>query len=383
MHRFSRSHDQCYVDCPRKAYLTYYYGGKGIVPAGLDLYQETGSLTHAILEKVMLYAKEFDAVPSPNTVTGFVNEAVATYTEAVQERGFDQFSGELELEMQRQIALAEGLARVWTIHKLPKLLQDYKVIEVEREHRIPFGKEMEMLSRIDGVLQRRSDDALFAGPEFKTTGWMSEDYVESWRYSVQTLSHCLDVKHVYGEFPSGVLMEFLYKGVKRKDKDGGYNYYSPLVRAYMRQDDISGQKEFGFDGGLARRKEWVTIEPYTMGMEHWVTQLPEEVIDTILFSTIVYRSPRELDEWVKQVEIRQYKIATALGLLNDGEPSVEGADDIMASVFPARLDNFCYSNQYKKKCPYLDVCYHVIDDPLESGVFVAREPHHPGEFDEG
>lgn len=381
--KFSRSHDQCYIDCPRKAYLTYYYGGTGIVRKGLDLYQETGSLTHEILREIMAVAKAIKAVPNDTTMDVICNDAVAAYRKSITERGFTEFSGELELEMQRQCALAEGLARAWTLRRLPYYLENFNIIAVEEEHEVPFGPGQVMLTRLDGVVERKSDGELFAAPEFKTTGWISDDYIESWRYSTQTLSHALDIKHQYGKMPAGVMMEFLYKGVKKKGEDGSYTYYSPLVRAFRMIDDMTGAEIYGYDSSLGRKKDWKVFEPYTMGMGKWIDQIPVDVLDNMLYNTVVYRSDKELEEWQLQAQLRQGRIQAGIILLNEEMPTKEAADEVMAAIFPARLDQFCFSDQYWKKCPYLDICYHTIDDPLGSGVYVEREPHHPSEFEVG
>lgn len=377
--KFSRSHDQCYIDCPRKAYLTYYYGGTGIVRKGLDIYMETGSLTHAMLNGVLLFAKATGSVPGDAEMDEICSGAIGEYKKSILEKGFDEFSGELELEMTRQAALAEGLTRAWTLIRLPYFLENYEIVSVEEEHEVPFGEGQVLLSRLDGVLKRKSDGELFVGPEFKTTGWMSDDYIESFRYSTQTLSQGLDVLHTQGQLPAGVMMEFLYKGMKKKDTNGEYVYYSPLVRAYRMVDEFGGET-YGFDSSLGRKKDWKPFDTFTMGMGNWIPQIPLEILQNILFNTTVYRSEKELDEWKLQCRIRQAFIQHGIVKLSEEHPTLEAADELMATYFPARLDQFCYSNQYKKKCPYLDICYHSIDDPIGSGQYVERTPHHEGEF---
>jgi hypothetical protein len=379
--KFSRSHDICYTECPRKAYLTYYYGGKGMVRKGFDLYQATGSLTHAMLEQIMRLAKETGGMPFASIMNAICNKAVAEYRKSILEAGFSEFSGEVELEMQRQAALAEGLARVWTRVRLPYILDNYNIIAVEEEHEIPFGPGQVLMSRLDGVLERKADKELFAGPEFKTTGWMSEDYVESFRYSTQTLSHSLDIENIYGRSPAGVQMEFLYKGMKRKGEDGQYTYYSPLVRAFKMVDSL-GNETYGFDSALGKKRDWTPFDTFVMGMESWVAQLPDDVVDGILFNSTVYRSKREQEIWQRQTSYRQALIQGGLIMLNENNPTEEAATQIMDQIFPARLDQYCVSNMYKKKCPYKEVCFGEIDDPLGSGLFVERTPHHEAEFEE-
>src|SRR5512139_3173263 len=107
------------------AYLRYYYGGTGIVRKGLDLYQETGQLAHAMLADVLRFAKGAGTVPPPEVMNEICVSAIKVYREGVFAKGFDEFSGEVELEMQRQAALAEGLARAWTLIRLPYVLENF------------------------------------------------------------------------------------------------------------------------------------------------------------------------------------------------------------------------------------------------------------------
>ncbi|MFA5352633.1 MAG: PD-(D/E)XK nuclease family protein [Thermodesulfovibrionales bacterium] len=378
--KFSRSHDQCYIDCPRKAYLTYYLNGTGVVPRGENIYQSTGSLAHAILERVMKDAFETSAVPTVERMNMFCSEEVNAAKAKVLEAGYaysGSVSAAVEVEFDRQAALAEGLARAWVKVRLPFILEEFRIVAVEEEHEIPLSPDVVLMSRLDGVLERKVDGELFAGPEFKTTGWLSEDYVESWRYSTQTISHCLDVKHVYGKEPAGVMMEFLYKGMKKKAEDGIYTYYSPLVRAFKMVDEFGGET-YGFDSSLGRKRDWVVFDTYTMGMEKWMEKIPDEVLEGLLANTTVYRNKNEAEVWVRQAVMRQRRIAWAIEELNADNPS---DDPVMDGTFPARLDTFCRSNQYRQKCPYKDICYGVVDDPIGSGAYVVRVPHHPSEFD--
>lgn len=380
--KFSRSHDQTYVDCPYKAYLEYYYGGKGIVRGGLDIYQATGTLTHEILHRVMVFAKDVHRAPDKDQLRNICTEAKEQYRVEVLARGFDEVSGELELEMARQMALAEGLAMVWTLKRLPLLLEEYRIVATEEEHEVSLGDGLVLMSRPDGVLERLSDGEYLAGPEFKTTGWMSTDYIEQWRFATQILSHTIDVEATCGKKPVGVQMEFLYKGGKRRAEDGTYTYYSPLVRAYRMKNEFGGW-EYGFDSALGRKRDWEAFEPYVMGMDAWINHLPDEEVEKMLFSTVIYRDDRELERWKRQMMVRQSGVRDAVKELTQGHMTAEAADNVMAKVFPARLDHFCFSNMYHKKCSYLDVCFNRIDDPIGSGAFVERTPHHSGEFEEG
>lgn len=371
--KFSRSHDATYIDCPRKAYLEYYEGGTGFVRKGVNLEQATGGMIHRMMEGVLKIAAAEERAPLPEELDAIIEAARVEYGKEIEEKGFDRLDGSVELEIRKQQGLAEGLCRAWTKVRLPYFLQNFIVLEVEVEHDIRLSENLILMSRLDAVSRRRSDGELFAGPEFKSTGWISNDYIESWRYSSQVISHCIDVEKTYGRAAAGVLMEFLYKGVKKKDEEGNYTYYTPLLRGFRRAEGFTGEYEYGFDSALARRKGWEVVDALAVGVKEWLEVVPETILAEQLFSVEVYRSKRELDIWKRQVIIRQSLIDASLRL---PERQI-----VLDSVFPARLDQFCYNDQYRKKCPFLEVCYGSVDDITTSDQYEARKPHHSSEFE--
>jgi hypothetical protein len=379
--KFSRSHDLALLECPRKGYLKFYYGGTGIERVGLNLEQATGGLAASMLEMALTRVMKGKEIGEE-----IYELAIEEYKDEVNARGFGDLAGSVELEMERQSALAEGLVRAWLKVRLPRMLEDYELISVEEEREVDLGGGVVvMMCRADAEWRRKVDGVVYP-MEFKTTGYMSTSYVEAYRYDIQTLTHILSAEQKWKCEVGGVLMEFLYKGYRNRDKEtGDYVYHSPLLKAWTHVDEVTGEVEYTTEWEVGRRKGWVKFDPMAMGMKRWVDVLSVSErgeLEGMLFHLPVQRSEKEMREWQEQMVLRQMDVREGIEKLNS-EPAENVADYLMRKYFPARYGRDCYDNKYHKSCEFLDVCYGRIDSPLESGRFVARKPHHPGEGGEG
>ncbi len=335
--RFSRSSQQAYQECPRLYYLKYVYGGTGIEPDAPRDELAIGSLTHSMLASILN------------------GGLVVPGTSDASKPG---------------AALAEGMARGWAKVRWPFYQEHFDVLFSEQEINCQLKGDVELMSRIDGVLRRKSDGEIFP-LEFKTTGTNRDNYLDSWQYSSQILTHLLVGERLTGRPPAGVIMEFLYKGYKKQEPEGTV-YYSPYMRAYRNLLDGS----FGYDSSLGRKKGWETFCPYEeIPMEDWVRQMPDEVLRAQFFTRLIQRNNRDLEIWKAQTVYEQRRIQEAL--VNTGFCDLES--EALTEFFPARLDECCFANKYHAKCEMLKVCYGEIDDPVGNG-YKAREPHHPQEF---
>ena len=373
---FSRSNVRCYQTCALKRFINYHACGTGIVQKRLKMGMSTGSFVHDGLATIMQYAKEHDTTISDGRLAAELGVLRVDCEQQWSSRGLEVSAGST-YEIKRQLALGEALIRGWVRVRLPVLLRDHRVAAVEDEHLIPIGEDMKMGVKLDAVLRRRSDDALIA-LEFKTTGTMQKDYIESWRYSSQTVVETAAIEHIFGEPCVAVRMEFLWKGIRRKDERNvtGYSYYSPMVRGYRKTvvdnpiTPAESQVEYGFDSSLARKKGWEAFDPWScFSVEEWLDTLPSEVLEAQYASHEVYRNYDEVQRWLKQTAICEQQIGEALCCLDE---------DAMIRTFPGNFDESCYSDRFGHKCDYLDMCFGGLtpEDALKSGEFVAREPHY-------
>jgi hypothetical protein len=383
MLKLSRSHLGVRKFCPRKGWLEYWYpvDGKprGVVPLRLNAPQATGTLAHSMVEGVLRYVMHngVGTLPLNNILASCVREWIAE----VEAKGF-----EAPANIMLQAALAEGMVRAWVARRLPFIVEFYDVVAVEEEweFELPAAVDIKLMVRIDAVLRRKLDNVL-EPLEFKSTGFDKESYFESWRYATQTLLHLMAVKEHFPDAEcNSVLMEFLLKGYHRRDAQGVDQFYSPLVRILKMEDT---HVYIPYDSKLSNRKGVVTLYSYDYphgGVEGWVATLDDMKLDSALATREIQRNDDELEEWLEQAAHEASRIQTGLTLLEG--PYAQGRDEVtrglLREYFPARLDQECFADRYGYPCCYNSYCHGEVDDLLESGLFVPREAHHAGEFEE-
>jgi len=139
-------------------------------------------------------------------VDGAVKVAVEGYKEVVKARGLDVELGEdAQYVVDEQVALTEALIRVYVLapEGLAQLMQQYKVLEVEREEHWPsftstvvpdHELRVDMQARLDALLQERSSSDLYIA-SFKTAA--SPDYrnENAGRHDDQGLSEAIMAEH--------------------------------------------------------------------------------------------------------------------------------------------------------------------------------------------
>jgi hypothetical protein len=378
--KFSRSHQSSLHECPRLCWLRYYADGRGYESRKINVAQSTGTLLHSIIGSILAEIRASDTIPGDGFIDQAVQTAIMNYRQTALQRGLDiSQEGSLEFELQRQAALAEGLARAWVRVRLPGLVARYRVVAVEEEWEVALDAagEIVCMVRIDAVLEDRDSRDLWAF-EMKTTGWMSDDWLEKWRYDSQTLMHCWAIERHMGRPCAGVIVEAFYKGTKRKREDTGEDvYYSPLIHGYVKKGvPPFDEDEFSWDSANARRKGWESVDVWQgYSPKTWIAMLPEEILQAQLFSIEVFRSPGEIETWVRQTIIEQKSIQYGVEKI----VARDGDDWYMDDTFPSRLNADCYSNKYRRRCLFLPVCFQGIE-PVDSDLYIERTAHHPNEF---
>jgi hypothetical protein len=134
------------------------------------------------------------------------------------ERGVTGIEEEdLEFFLKEQQFLLEGLVRGWVKTRLPRILEEYTVVEVEKECKWELAPNLIQMLRVDALLRRKVDGVIFI-LEFKTTSFPGYDWQQQWEHNIQLLSYTGAVTDIYGEPCGGVLIEGLVKGT-RKERD--------------------------------------------------------------------------------------------------------------------------------------------------------------------
>jgi hypothetical protein len=342
---------ECYWDCPKKAWLTFWKDGTGYTKKSLNVEMWIGSMSHSIISRVLGGALIDKAIV--DVTNEFIQDAV--------ERGLDlEGDASFILEVERIKALVEGMVRGWFLVRWPLLSGEYDVVETEREHIIRLTDGVEFLFRPDALLERKKDKEL-AILEIKTSGWINDNYLNAYDYDSQTISLAKCISEEMGRPVTHVQIEVMYKGVTRRSAEGK-KYYTPFLRGWQNLETT----EISYEE--VKRKGWREFQVGTLvSAKDWVNNMPIELLAAQYYSKPVYRSLRSEAIWWEQTIDLTRLLSLRVG---GGE-----------SCFHGRFSRYCFDNNYHKRCQFLPYCYGEIDELLGNG-WEVREPHHANEKEE-
>ena len=202
----------------------------------------TGSGVHRGLELLGGWLKDANnESPTPEVIAWAATEAAATYEQQARAKGLVLNLGEassgLDSLILEQRTLIEGLVWVWAIERLPGLLRDYRVLDVEKEellildctgglgkvvcndtlHELRGCQGIVQMGRADWLLESRtSRDVIYV--EFKTKATPNMGWERAWEHSGQLLVNMEAASHRLGKPVSAAMIDVLYKG-RRWGKD--------------------------------------------------------------------------------------------------------------------------------------------------------------------
>lgn len=410
---FDRSRYEAYLDCPRLRYWQYEFKGKGIVPKTMNVPQSTGSMIHAgmaylaaghDLEKtVSLIHSQYDALVAENGL------AVDT-------------SEDLQLLCGEQKAIAEGLLRAWHRVRKPLFDDQYEVISVEQEQLVALDNDVKLMVRRDCVVRNRKRGGIYVY-NWKSFSYIPSDWEQVWEHSTSRLSELCGLHDLVNPFGftteiEGVIVEGFYKGRKVEGR-----LSSPLLNAYLVPPASSKKSNFKLNDLEERvlaelmvwREKIVLVDKIAkavgapseevisnirlpllklyaedccpvvyhtewkqglqkidawrqIGVKKWIDFLPDEVLLKQFVTTLpLVLDVRRLASWVQQACAVEKKVASA------------GTD--IDTEFP---QNFHHCHRYNEApCAYVKCCFNgqVSEDPIASGYYKWREPHHSTEGD--
>jgi len=435
-----RSRWKAAVTCWRKRYLGYHFGptGYGITTRRDSLPLVTGIVVHHILEAFARLLAKFDRLPDLVETRDIINDAVAGYITRVEARGYTSILGSAQTEetIKEQSTLAAGLAWALRLKFLPWLLQTYKVVTVEQE-RLHFldcscgappldqdehirrgcsGKAL--MIRTDLLAQRRSGQSL-AYFEAKTTGWESAAWSEKWETDPQLAIGTLDAQQLWGAEVTETFIIGLSKGTRQKDRyedDPMKRQLSPLCYGFVRPSNPPIQHEDWLPSyewidaeGQTKRKskahrrkgvwhlpesDWPTWRAYATAnpemspAEFWVRMLPPSVLDKVCFILgPMNRQDHQLESLMRGFAGDEARWQQALWELYE----LQAAGHAWASdTFQHALDRIipcswnCRPFGREHECEFVPICHRHSgwEDPLGTGRYQPRLPHHQPELDQ-
>src|SRR5208337_4196744 len=406
IHYFDRSRIETDHKCPRRLYWEYYFDGRGLQPVKLNQHLAFGGKVHEAIAGVLKYCRLFDNLPNMPQVLHIISQAQKVLRDeffkaqgfqaaTLTEMGFDgemiQVTNDQAWLIGHYCDLLEALVIGWCLVRLPALMQEYRVVQLETEEQLHLAPELVFNSRPDAILERRTDGALVI-LSLKTVSQVNQMWLENFKTDQQTISEVLPVEARLGREVAGVQVEGLVKGKQTYDWPVGskdhFQHSSPLVWGYCIEAgglDLEWKSQYTWvdEAGNNRRlgKGW-NRQPisscYPGGIAEWVghmyQQEPELLRAQFPSLPLISRSAHELEEWQTQVKYRETEVANALVQINTGSFSSE----LLSQVFPKHTGGCAYDPQFHSKCPCYELCWGVEgNDPIGSGRYQYRVPNHP------
>jgi hypothetical protein len=153
----SRTAALTYQTCKRKRFYSNHYAQTGIVSENLDLNLEVGSSVHRGLQNLFEHCRleHPDGSFEEQCINQSVDIALNLFREDLTNHSLSLKSGEemfLPFIIAEHESLIEGLIRCFAIKRLPDLLNEYEIIEVELdENFVEFSPEVIWQSKADAA----------------------------------------------------------------------------------------------------------------------------------------------------------------------------------------------------------------------------------------
>jgi hypothetical protein len=426
--------------CPRARYLGSHFGptGYGITLRADSLPLATGTSVHEILEGFAAGLIRYDSVPTLEATRAVIQQVQDAYVARVEARGFRGILGgeTTEETVKEQRALIAGLGWAVRLRFLPWFHEQYRLLASEQERLHLLGctcgagplDEAEhlrrgcagpaLMIRTDLLAQRRGASTL-AYFEAKTTGWESDAWSERWETDPQLGLGTLDVEKKYGAEVTELYVLGLNKGARRKDKYDEpprkkqmsalcYGYCRPGNPPLASDDWLPGYEWINEAGETKRasrqhkrrgvwelpQSDWPTWlayhqqDPAMPPEEFWTRFLPPTVLDKVCFVLgPMNRQDHQIAAVRRAMAGEEARAQAALWALYEAqERGVAWASPeyqaLLDTHFPQSWE--CRPFGKEHQCEFVGICHREIgwEDPLGTGRYVPRRPHHQPELDQ-
>ncbi len=394
--------------CPVKRYQEYHStGGFGIKRAQVEMPLATGGLTHHIIEDLNKAA--IKGHPTEAQAVAIINKWCHRYHDKLMKIGFVDPEEAMELthrewRLHEQAMLGAGLGLVWWKYGMEEFFEQHEIISVEQEYPLPVQwgvPDWALVHEIrpDLVVRRNADKRVLV-PDFKTEDKINEDaFSREWVDSIQMAVQCLGVEAALGEQVSYSAIA-LEKGLRRseynsdtKEYDGPRKQQSPFCYMYfmegqppMTQHQYAPQWKYrGADGkNHTLGKLW--DKHSTWDMPGWDGALYAERALEVLNELEKTWRPASLLTYAGPYQVNRMLAAHYLESVATNEEwwfrRLLMEDHTQESIFKVFPASFKCTDPWGRQCSMHKICFResvAADDPVGSGEYVLRAPHHQGE----
>jgi hypothetical protein len=335
--------------CGMRFWFYKHEGGKGIVPKKEALALRIGKETHADLATL---AETADI--SEDALRGMVANLTSHITAEDKE-----FRQPMELLYRRL-----GWMVAWALYIEPAIRAGWEDIGIEKELILDRG-DLWVPCTPDRVLVNKGNPKVICYQEYKTTISAGFKWQQSWRYAIQL--H-IGIAAVQEEIHKKVSFGRVIGLMKGDVRDGRLHH--PYVYGYMNTKGGEWSSEYRSGGDWIPMPVW----EYPGGIVNWVKKCGKEVaLAQFPHSAPVFLDERMLADWVRRRTFRQKTVRII-------KESCRTDLERRAKWFERRTDQ-CRPG-FGEECPYLLPCWNAQAelDPLGTGEFEPREPHHDVEL---
>jgi hypothetical protein len=332
--------------CGMAYFWSRLYGSRGISPRVEAAALRVGGDTH---EDLAFVATQPEEQLTPESLNQQVNLILSDTS----------FMNNLNREQMEVLYRRLGWLVAFALYMEPRIRKDYETISIEKElilDRYPLWVGVTP----DRVLRHR-EGGFLRYLEYKTTISASQKWVASWSYAIQL--H-LGIAAVQEEIEEKVKFAQIMGLIKGDHRGGKLSH--PYVWGWRRGD------QWEHEYAKARSAGWepAPVWEYPGGIVEWVMRLgAEEASQQFPHSYPVTLNEKMLEEWVARRTYRQKVIAlVADDCQNDLDQRNLYFEKRTRSCRPAFGD----------ACPFLLACWNAAAEanPLATGDYVEREPHH-------
>lgn len=124
--------------CKRMRYYSNHYAGHGLSPEAIDMHLETGTSIHRGIQHLLEHCRleHPDGMFEEQCINEAVEFAINLFREDISKHSISLKTGEelfIDFIIAEHECLIEGLIRCFALKRLPSLLEEYEVIEVEND----------------------------------------------------------------------------------------------------------------------------------------------------------------------------------------------------------------------------------------------------------
>lgn len=428
--------------CPRARYLRYHAGPHGY---GYDLKAQsiptvTGTLVHGPLATILTEVGRKDALPTDAWIQEHaIQPAIAEYHRIVERRGLRAIvdADDLAQRVVEQTTLLEGLVWAFVRVPLPEYHRQHRVVFVEEELPTVIGCTCGLgdgvfdppshegrgcggivwMTRGDAIAQRRgaAEGTGYRYDEFKTTGDPNASWEAQWYHRVQLVAGVLGAEEKLSCAIDEVYIHPLLKGRRQAEWDpmegkaSGPKYQAtPLVYGGRQAANLpmygetwsakwGGQFYTDVDGKRRKTsKEFVRTGIWelpealwraggaTSPSDYWTAWIGNELLaQSYKCVGPIYRAQWKLDAFKAQLVGEERRWQQALWELYEASGDAAAFHAALDRLVPQVRGDACESF-FGDRCPFLWICDREPgwEDPLGSGRYVMRRPHHAPELEQ-